>query len=140
MPGARRPPVGRMRAMTPSARDLISRATRSEFRTLMTIVPCGAISDAFSDEDFSPAEEITYDDTSVRRTRTEQFLRAVDWSSAEEVSRALRAMERLLGKYLREEWAHPSYLEPLKRELLNDGYRLSDQGRIKSVGPGLPDG
>jgi len=36
-----------MRPTTPSARDLISRATRSEFRTLMASVPWGAISDAF---------------------------------------------------------------------------------------------
>lgn len=126
--------------MSTPRRDLISRATRSEFRSLMTSVAWGAIGEAFADEDFRPVEDIDYDDTSVRRTRTEQHLRGINWSDPGEVSRAVRVFERLVAKYLREEHADPQYLAPFQRELLNDGYRLTHEGRIAAVGPALPEG
>lgn len=123
-----------------SGRELISKAARREFRLLMTSVPWRAIGDAFADEDFSPDETVAYQDTSVRRTRTEQYLAAIDWTDGAQVNQALRVFERLIAKYLQESYAEDKYLEPLRRDILRDGFSLAADGRITPLRPRLPEG
>jgi len=62
----------------------------------MTGSTWSAIDTAFRDEGFTPIPEPEDADGSVRRTRTQEYLNSVDWTDAGEVSRAIRAFERLL--------------------------------------------
>ena len=126
--------------MVRAGRPGISRATRSEFRNLMTSVVVGAIDDAFNDEEFQPLGSITYTDTSVRRSRTEEYLQAVDWHDTDQVRRVLRVFERLISRYLQEVAGDTTYLARLRRELSNNGYQLTDEVRILRIGPQLPAG
>lgn len=103
----------------------------------MTSVVVGAIDDAFAGEDFQPLESITYVDTSVRRSRTEEYLQGVDWHDADQVRRVLRVFERLISRYLQEAAGDTAHLARLRRELANDGYQLTDEARILRIGPHL---
>ena len=60
-------------------KDLISPSTRGQFRQLMTDSTIAAISAAFHDAGFAPNPDCTYDDSSVRRTATQEYLEAVDY-------------------------------------------------------------
>lgn len=115
-------------------RELISAGTRGRFRDLMTSSTYGEISAAFQDEGFAPSPDCTYEDTSVRRVRTQEHLEAVDWADHEHVARALRVFERLLEGFADE------YREPLRRALRRDGYELDEHGQITRIGPQLPPG
>lgn len=126
--------------MVRAGRPGISRATRSEFRNLMTLVTVGAIDDAFADEEFQPLESIAYVDTSVRRSRTEEYLQGIDWNDVDQMHRALRVFERLIARYLQEVAGDTTQLSRLRRDLSNDGYRLTDEARILRIGPQLPAG
>jgi len=75
--------------------DLISRTTRGLFRDLMTGSTLGEIGAAFQDELFAPNPETTYEDSSSRRTLTQEYLEAVDWTDINHVNRVLRVFERL---------------------------------------------
>lgn len=55
-------------------RELISKSTRGLFRDLMTGSTVGAISAAFQDEGFAPNPDSPYEDSSVRRTTTQEYL------------------------------------------------------------------
>jgi hypothetical protein len=77
-------------------KDLISASARGQFRQLMTDSTVAAIGAAFQDAGFAPNPDCTYDDSSVRRTHTQEYLEAVDWTDPDHVDRACRAFERLL--------------------------------------------
>ncbi|EWM09706.1 hypothetical protein KUTG_00010 [Kutzneria sp. 744] len=80
--------------------DLISRSTRGQFRQLMTdISSYRRVADALQDEGFAPYPDCTWDDSSVRRTATQQYLESVDWTDPVHVGRACRAFERLLAEW-----------------------------------------
>jgi hypothetical protein len=79
-----------------AVKDLISTSTRGQFRQLMTTSTDAAIVAAFQDAGFAPNPDCTYDDTSVRRTRTQEYLQSVNWTDPDHVDRACRAFERLL--------------------------------------------
>jgi hypothetical protein len=131
---ARIPPVAR--------RELISPATRGLFRDLMTGSTWGEISSAFSDEGFRADETISYEDSSVRRTRTQQFLAAIDWTSSDEVARALRVFERLLWSFRPAAGTTYRGWDLLVRSFERDGYRLDSDARITRIrppGPRLPE-
>jgi hypothetical protein len=76
--------------------DLISRSTRGLFRDLMTGSTVGEIGAAFQDELFAPSTTCTYQDSSVRRTLTQEYLEAVNWSDVNHITRVLRVFERLV--------------------------------------------
>jgi hypothetical protein len=62
--------------------DLISRTTRGLFRDLMTGSTLGEIGAAFQDELFAPNPDSTYEDSSSRRTLTQQYpRRTIPWAS-----------------------------------------------------------
>lgn len=110
--------------------DLISRSTRGLFRDLMTGSTLGEIGSAFQDEGFAPSTTCTYQDSSVRRTLTQEYLEAVDWSDVEHVRRALRAIERLMHGY------EPQYTSKLVNSLRRDGYTVDEEtGHITAIGP-----
>jgi hypothetical protein len=110
--------------------DLISRSTRGLFRDLMTGSTIGAIGAAFEDELFAPNPECTYQDTSVRRVLTQEYLESVDWSDVSQATRALRVFERLSAGF------EPQYTEKFFNSLRRDGYVIEEEtGHITSVGP-----
>jgi hypothetical protein len=110
--------------------DLISRTTRGLFRDLMTGTTVGEIDAAFQDELFPPSTTCTYQDTSVRRTRAQEYLEAVDWSDVNHVNRALRVFERLVGDY------EPQYKAKFLNSLRRDGYAVDGEtGHITPIGP-----
>ncbi|MDF2710347.1 MAG: hypothetical protein K0R62_5999 [Nonomuraea muscovyensis] len=110
--------------------DLISRTTRGLFRDLMTGATLGEIDAAFQDELFAPSTTSTYHDSSVRRTRTQEYLEAIDWSDINHVNRALRVFERLTHGF--ESQYSRAFFQSLKR----DGYVLDeDSEHITPVGP-----
>ncbi|MEV7010232.1 abortive infection family protein [Streptosporangium sp. NPDC051022] len=110
--------------------ELISRTTRGLFRDLMTGVTVGEIEAAFQDELFAPSTTSTYQDTSVRRSRTQEYLEAVDWSDANHVNRVLRVFERLTHGF------EPQYSSKFFQSLKRDGYLLDEEsGHITPVGP-----
>jgi Abortive infection C-terminus/Uncharacterized protein conserved in bacteria (DUF2321) len=118
--------------------ELISPGTRGIFRDLMTDSTVGAISTAFTDEGFSPDEAISYEDSSVRRRRTQEFLSVIDWSSPDETQRALAVFERLLWSFRPGRYDASHRWAQLVRSLERDGYRLDNEGRISRIGPTAP--
>lgn len=110
--------------------DLISRTTRGLFRDLMTGSTLGEIGAAFQDELFAPNPDSTYEDTSARRTLTQEYLESVDWSDAEHINRVLRVFERLVQGF------EPQYSSKFLSSLRRDGYALNeDTGHITPIGP-----
>lgn len=117
--------------MSPT-RQLISSTARGRFRDLTTGSTHGRIIAAFQDEGFAPNPDSTWDDGSVRRTATQQYLEAVNWTDPGHVTRALRAMERLMDEF------DDEYTEPVRKALLRDGCRVDDQGHISLPVAQLP--
>ncbi|MFI6581822.1 abortive infection family protein [Embleya sp. NPDC050493] len=112
--------------------ELISRATRSIFRRLMTDSYVGEIATAFQDEGFAPNPDSTYEDSSIRRQTTQTYLESVDWTDPGHVGRVLRVFERLL-----DDW-DPDGLRSLRNALLRDGYATDPEtGHITPVGARL---
>ena len=112
--------------------DLVARTTRGIFRDLMTGSTVGAIGAAFQDEGFAPNPECTYRDSSVRRESTQAYLEAVNWTDPTQVSRFLRAAERLLYGW------DPQDLRRFWQSLRRDGYYVDERtGQISSLGPAL---
>ena len=110
--------------------DLVSRTTRGLFRDLMTGSTLGEIGAAFQDESFAPSPDCGYEDSSVRRTLTQEYLEAVDWTSDEQVTRVLRVFERLVHGF--DPQSSARFLNSLRR----DGYLLdADTGHIAPTGP-----
>lgn len=108
--------------------ELVGRTTRGIFRSLMTDSTVGAIGGAFQDEGFAPSPECRYEDSSVRRTLTQECLEAVRWADHVNVSRFLRVAERLLDGWPAEN------LEQFWRSLERDGYAIDRAtGRITAV-------
>src|SRR5689334_5110077 len=100
--------------------DLISRTTRGLFRDLMTGSTVGEIGAAFQDELFAPSPDSTYQDSSVRRTLTQEYLEAVDWADVTQVSRALRVFERLVQGF------EPQYSSKFLNSLRRDVYAVDE--------------
>ena len=107
----------------------------------MTGSTWSAIDTAFRDEGFTPIPEPEAADGSVRRTRTQEYLNSVDWTDAGEVSRAIRAFERLLvdvrpdGVY-----GASNAWDAFVRAMERDGYEVTDAGHINATAgaPWLP--
>jgi hypothetical protein len=116
--------------------ELISRTTRGLFRDLMTDSTLGKIGAAFRDEGFAPSTTCTYEDSSSRRTLTQEYLEAVDWTSPAHLARALRVFERLIDDLDAELISRVRFLNSLRR----DGYVPDeDTNHLVPIGPRLPD-
>jgi hypothetical protein len=110
--------------------ELISRTTRGLFRDLMTDSTVGEIGAAFQDELIAPNADSTYQDSSVRRTLTQTYLEAVDWTDVNQVNRVLRVFERLVQGF------EPQYTKRFFNSLRRDGYTVDeDTGHIAPTGP-----
>jgi hypothetical protein len=110
--------------------DLISRMTRGLFRDLMTGSTLGEIGAAFQDELFAPNPDCTYEDSSSRRTLTQEYLESVDWADRSHVDRALRVFERLVQGF------EPQYTAKFLNSLRRDGYAIDEEtGHITPAGP-----
>lgn len=116
-------------------REIISRRTRSEFRKLATSSTVGQIEDAFSDEGFSSTPEPGFEDSSVRRLTTNNFLNAVNWTDVNECGRAIRAMERILIPIspARQPVHDMSTWDAFTRYLKADGWEITTEGEISSL-------
>lgn len=75
----------------------------------------------FQDEGFAPNPDCAYEDGSVRRQTTQEYLESVDWVDPQHVSRALRVFGRLMHDF------EPQYTEQLRHSLRRDGY-VTDPG------------
>ena len=96
----------------------------------MTGSTLGEIDTAFQDEGFAPNPNCTYQDSSARRTRTQEYLESVDWTDINHLNRALRVMERLVHGY------EPEYSKKFLNSLRRDGYAIDDEtGHITPLGP-----
>ncbi len=112
--------------------ELIGRTTRGIFRDLTTGSTVGAISAAFQDEGFAPNPDCTHQDSGVRRSTTQAYLEAVDWTDPAHVTRFLRVAERLLHGW------EPQYLVNFWQSLRRDGYDVDNAtGQISTLGPRL---
>ena len=110
--------------------DLISRTTRGLFRDLMTGSTLGQIGAAFQDELFAPSTTCTYQDSSSRRTLTQEYLEAIDWTDINHVNRVLQVFERLVHGF------DPQYTSKFRNSLRRDGYVVDEEtGHITSIGP-----
>ena len=110
--------------------DLISRTTRGLFRDLMTSSTLGEIGAAFQDELFAPNPESTYEDSSSRRTLTQEYLESVDWADITHVNRVLRVFERLVQGF------EPQHSRKFLNSLARDGYMADEEtGHITPAGP-----
>jgi hypothetical protein len=101
-------------------RELISRTTRGQLRALTTDSTVGRISAAFQDEGFASNPDSTWDDGSARRTTTQHYLEAVNWTDPAQVGRALRAMARIMDEF------DEQYTESLRKSLRRDGCQIDD--------------
>lgn len=111
-------------------RELISKSTRGLFRDLMTDSSVGAISGAFHDEGFAPNPDTRYEDSSVRRTTTQEHLESVNWSDVNHVNRVLQVFERLLVN-----WEGP-LVQRFYNSLRRDGCPVdADTGLITPLPP-----
>lgn len=109
--------------------ELLTSGSRGRFRDLMTGSTYNTIATAFQDEGFAPDPDCDYEDSSVRRTVTQRYMSAVDWTDPQHVERALRAFERLLEDFADDvRW-------PLRKALRRDGYDLAADGRISRTAP-----
>lgn len=116
-------------------REIVSRRTRSEFRKLATSSTVGQIEDAFRDEGFSQIPEPGFEDSSVRRWTTNNFLNAVDWTDINECNRAIKAMERILIPIspMRQPEYETSTWDVFTRYLREDGWEITAEGDISSL-------
>jgi hypothetical protein len=108
-------------------RELVSSRTRRAFREHLVGWPLGAIQDLFENEGIqlgqgSPAV------TGQRRSLVERYYTTVDWTSAQEVRRVLRAYEHVLA----DADLPAPVSEELKRHLEWDGYTMDSTGRLRS--------
>lgn len=113
-----------------AAGPYISRSTRGAFRSLMTGHVFDGISQAFLDERFSPDQNCAYEDSSVRRKRTEEFLSAIDWDDPETYPRVIRVFQRLLPE-VRPDGIYPNPTwDSFVRLMDGDGWVVTDDGHI----------
>jgi len=117
--------------MVTRCRELVRRRTRGVFRDLMTGSTVGTISTAFQDEGFAPNPDCAYDDSSVRRKTTQEYMESVDWTDPGHVTRALRVFERLMEDF------EEQHTEKVCKALRQDGYVVNEQREIAPAAPEL---
>lgn len=110
----------------------MSRSSRGAFRRLMTDVPVGEIQHAFQDEGFAPNPKCAFQDSSVRRVTTEEYLSGIKWADRAKWPSLSRVLERLLAGVLptgtyRTNW------DGFVRQMELDGWTVNDQGHISGI-------
>lgn len=108
----------------------ISRSTRGAFRSLMTSQVNDRITAAFHDEGFDPDPDCDYEDSSVRRTRTQEFFSGIDWDDPDIYPRIVRVFERLLPEVRPTEGYRSPDWDSFVRLMDGDGWTVTDQGHI----------
>jgi Abortive infection C-terminus len=107
--------------------DLVSTRTRGRFRDLATDSRLAAIDRAFQDEGLAPNPDTTYQDSSARCTLAQEYLENVNWSDPDQVTRALRAIERVLdgceGAFVEKFWKSPAH----------DGYKRDPESGLLDI-------
>jgi len=83
----------------------------------------GQISAAFQDEGFARIRTPP-GTTAARRTATPHYLEAVNWTDPSHVTRALRAMTRLMDEF------DEQYSEAVRKALRRDGCQIDGHGQI----------
>ncbi len=108
----------------------------------MTNSTINEIATAFQDEGLAPNPDTSYEDSSVRRVTTQEYLERVDWSDPGQVARALRAFERLLLGLRPDRGTSYVSWDQFVLAMKRDSYDVGEDGQIKSVGPvpTLPEG
>jgi Abortive infection C-terminus len=119
-----RQPSRRILLRSVSLRQLISLATRREFRDLASdSFVLREIDAMWEDEGVVPSDQEN-GESSQRRNRFRQYEDAIDWTDAARVSRALLVFEKMLRN------VPDDGLDRWRRQLDRDGYDLTPQRRI----------
>ncbi len=121
-----------MGANVTAGRELVSRATRRSFREIASGIVLREIEGMWDDQGFEPGP-IPDDIGGERRSLYQAYLNAVDWTDPGQVGRALRVFEATAHD------VESQYLESAYKCLAQDGYRVSEEGRILGAGVGLPE-
>ena len=100
----------------------------------MTGSTVGEIATAFQDEGFAPNTDTSYQDSSVRRVTTQEYLESVDWSDLRHVTRAIRAFERLLLGVRPDRGTSYLSWDQFTLAMKRDGYEVTEDGQIVSIG------
>jgi len=115
--------------------ELISKATRNEFREVLTGYYLREIEMIFDAADLRPKTEHSPAVNGQRRGLVEQYYANIDFSDPAEVKQLLRAYEELLEKLAGPEVANPDEtrktIDRLVHRMERDGYKFSD-GRFAS--------
>lgn len=117
--------------MTSRRPELVSKATRRALRGLATEMYVKAIEGLWQDQGFVSVSELSYEDSSVRRTTFESFAAGVGWTDVAQVERALRVFESQLRWLARQDWHRPSSFDELRELLDDDGFKLDERCQIR---------
>ena len=109
-----------------TARHLISKRTRNEFRETLVGWTLREIDTEFENEDFAP--DLTYQPplSGQRRSLVEQYYKSIDFSDYGQVQRLLRVYETVIRTV---EPHHPQHATTLRACLERDGLRF-ENGRL----------
>lgn len=110
--------------------DYLSPSTRGSFRGLMTNSTLGAIHDAFHDEGFSRDQNCQWEDSSSRRTLTEEYLCGVNWADPTVYPPAIRVIQRLLGTVRPDGLQDYPAWDTFVGFMSADGWDVDDKGTI----------
>lgn len=119
------------------SKELISKATRNEFREVLTSFTLREIETIFDAAALSPNESFVPLSGGQRRTLVEQYYANVDFSNALHVRKAVSAFEELLLKlnslpdYRWEQAGRQKVMNTLMERMQRDGFRY-ENGRFLS--------
>ncbi len=120
-------PGNQSAAVTERRADLVSPATRRQFREQLVGEYLRAITEMFTDEGFAPSPEPTADVAGNGRRLIQQYYNGIDWTDPVEVQRVLRVFEQIVA----EPRCAPEQRRSLAAALERDGYRMDPEtGRI----------
>ena len=105
-------------------RDLISKATRNEFREVLVDFVLREIDMIFDGAGFSPDDEYDPQLGGARRTRVEQYYTNIDFSSPTHIKQVLSAYEDIIVRLERSEAT--ATVNDLLRRMERDGYRYEN--------------
>ncbi|MGV9183991.1 abortive infection family protein [Arcanobacterium canis] len=114
---------------------IISQRTRTSFRDLTTNSTLREIRAAFEDQGFAPRPDPTFEDSSQRRTLTNEYFGSVDWNSASHCERVIKVMEDLVAPMAPDQ--NGGHTLPVwskfVRSLKDDGWMVQSDGTFSPL-------
>lgn len=122
------------------SRDLISKATRNEFREVLVGFVLREIDMIFEAAGLEPQRDFDPPVSGARRSLVEQYYATIDFGSPKGVAKLLRAYEEILLQLERAAQNHPpaaNTIRDLLQRMERDGYRY-EHGRFTPLSRGQP--